>query len=208
MGHWLEEVENRQKKSRHHSRNFRKKISEKKRHIRENYEKNKELYNGFLEIMYGLVKRVNDLPDELRDPFRKINAVSKKSKLDNYLNYFYTSKREQKYDFFSFLWMKPIHAKHIRSFYIYVSKNEGLVNFELKENFLIRKRETGEERDKKSHHEKSNRSKDRMHVIYHFPITKLDKNTGLELIDWLAFKKPLHELTFWTDIPIEEKQFF
>lgn len=208
MGHWLEDIENKQRRSKQHSRSFKKKISDKKRLIRENYEKNGALFDGFIQTMFELINRVNDLPDEHREPFRKLNAYAKKSKLDNHLHYFYSSRREQKQEFSLLLWLKPSHAKHIRVVYIFVSKHDGFANFEIKENYLIRRRESGDEKDKKKSHEKSERSKDRVHVIYPFAMEKLNRDIALQIIDWLVFSKQLHELPFWTDVPIDEKQFF
>lgn len=207
MSHWLEEAESDQRKLRYKSSSKSKRIAQKKEAIRNNYEKNKEQYDGFVKIMYNLIERVNELPEEYREPFRKITFVSKKTKLDNHLHFFSSSRREQKYNFFSFTWLKPTHAKHIRIFYIYLSKENGYLNFEIKENYLLRKRlpESGEEKKEESN--KSSQSKDRMRVIYRCPMEKLNEEIGLQIIDWLTFKKQITELPIWTDVPIEEKQF-
>lgn len=186
-----------------------KRIAEKKQAIRENYEKNQELYDNFIQIMINLVNRVNELPEAYREVFKKIQSASKKTKLDNHLHFFSSSRREQKYDFFSFSWLKPTHAKHIRVFYVFLSKEDGYVNFEIKENYLLRKRISESSKEKKEEEKnKSTHSKERVHVIYRFPMNRLNENTGLQIIDWLVFKKQIQELPIWTDIPIEEKQFF
>ncbi|NLN95737.1 MAG: hypothetical protein GX128_06170 [Bacteroidales bacterium] len=208
MAHWIDKIERKHKRSQRRSMSFQKMVLEKKNLIKTNYEKNKETYDSFIEIMFNLSERVNDLPEEHREPFKKISAVSKKSKLDNKLHYFYTSRRKQKTNFLLSLFIKPTQVKNIRTFYIYVSKHEDFVNFELKEDFLIRRRVIIEEKSKKSRNRKDNRSKDRLHVIYHFPMSKLNKDTALEIIDWLAFKNPLQALKFYNDFPDEEKQFF
>jgi hypothetical protein len=208
MSHWLEEAERNQRKSRHRSISMGKRIAQKKTAIRANYEKNKEQYDGFVKVMYNLVKRVNELPEEYREPFRKITGVSKKTKLENQLHFFSSSRREKKYDFFSFSWLKPTHAKHIRVFYLYISKEDGFVNFEIKENYLLRKRLSESGKEKKEDTKKSSQSKDRVHVVFRFPMEKLNEKAGLQIIDWLVFKKQIQELPIWTDVPIEEKQFF
>ncbi|MGB4206165.1 MAG: hypothetical protein WBJ84_11195 [Bacteroidales bacterium] len=208
MTHWLDEIERKNKRSQRRSMSSQKMVHEKKSLIKANYEKNKETYDSFIEIMFNLSERVNNLPEEYREPFRKISAVSKKSKLDNHLNFFYTSRRKQKSNFLLSLFVKPTQLKNVRTFYIYVSKHEDFVNFELKENFLVRRRIVVKEESKKSKNRKDRRSKDRLHVIYHYPMSRLNKETALEIIDWLAFKNSLQALKFYNDFPDEEKQFF
>ena len=208
MSHWLEEAEHSQRRSRHRSGSMSKRIAQKKEAIQQNYQKNKDQYYSFIQIMYALVKRVNELPEEYREVFKKITSVSKKTKLENHLHFFSSSRREQKYNFFSFSWLKPTHAKHIRIFYIYLSKEDGYVNFEIKENYLVRKRLSESGKDKKEEQSKSTQSKDRVHVIYRYSMNELNEQTGLQIIDWLVFKKQIQELPIWTDIPIEDKQFF
>lgn len=207
MGHWLEEAEKSKNKSRHGSGSMRKRIARKKDAIESNYEKNKEHYDKFVGYLHHLVRRVNELPQENREPFRKIAAAAKSTKLNNYLNIFSSSRREQKYNFLAFIWLKPIHAKQIRVFYIYVSKETDYVNFEIKENYLERKRisESGKARDE---HHKSSHSKDRVHVIFHFPVSKLNELTARQIIDWLTYREQLQDLPFWVETPIEAKQFF
>lgn len=209
MGHWLEEAENSQKKSRHASgSSMKQRIARKKDAIGINYEKNKEHYDKFVAYLHHLVKRVNDLPEDHREPFRKITAASKKTKLNNHLNYFSSSRREQKYNFLAFIWLKPTHAKQIRVFYIYVSKETDYVNFEIKENYLLRKRVSETSKKSGDEHKKSAHSKDRVHVIFHVPVSKLNEPTALQIIDWLTFREQLQDLPFWIDVPIEAKQFF
>jgi flagellar biosynthesis regulator FlaF len=207
MSHWLEDAENRQNRSRHRSGTLKKRIEDKKRMISENLEANKDIFYDFIQTMHDLVKRVNELPEDLRDSFKKISVFSKKTKLDNKLHYYSSSRRELKHNFFSFKWLKPIHYKHIRVFYIYVSKQTGYVTFEFKENMLERKR-LSSGHSPKDEDEKSENDKNRMHVIFRYPMKNLSKKTGLQIIDWLAFKNHLHDLQIWSEIPIEEKSFF
>jgi hypothetical protein len=208
MGHWLEEAENSRKKSRHSSGSMRQRIARKKEAIGANYEKNKEHYDKFVGYLHHLIKRVNELPEEHREPFRKIAAASKKTKLNNHLNIFSSSRREEKYNFLAFIWLKPTHAKQIRVFYIYVSRETDYVNFEIKENYLTRKRisETGKSSGDES--KKSAHSKDRVHVIFNFPVSKLNDAAARQIIDWLTFREQLQDLPFWVETPIEDKQFF
>lgn len=207
MSHWLEEAERKQRRSRRHSRTMSKRVMDKKRKIRENFETHQEEYSGFIQTMFEMVQRVNELPDEYREAFKKLTATSKKTKLDNKLSIFSSSRREKKIDFFSFSWLKPAHLKHIRVFYIYISKEMGYVNFEFKENILERKKITSSA-DKGYDDKKSPQQKDRMHVIYRYPMNKLTRETCLQLIDWLVFKDQIVDLPLWTEVPIEEKQFF
>lgn len=208
MAHWLEDAESSHKKSKHRSGSMSRRIAEKKIAISRNYEKNKTAYEAFSETMYNLVQRVNKLPEEMREPFGKLRAAPKKTKLNNYLNIFASSRREQKFNLFSLLRLKPTHAKHIRVLYLYISKVEGFVNLEIKENYLIRKRIPESGSESKRDDKKPGHSKERIHVIMKYAIAKLDEQTGLEIIDWLVFRKQLQDLSFWKEIPVEEKQFF
>lgn len=183
-------------------------IAEKKSAISKNYEKNKAAYEAFIKMMYSLVQRVNGLPEDMREPFGKLKATSKKTKLNNHLNFFASSRREQKFNFLSFLRLKPTHAKHYRVLYVYISKDEGFVNLEIKENYLVRKRIPESGQESQSGKKKSNQSKERTHVIMKYAIAKLNEQTGLDIIDWLVFRKHFQDLPLWKEIPIEEKQFF
>jgi len=208
MTHWLEQAERSQRKSKQRSGSMSRRIAEKKDAISRNYEQNKDAYEAFLQIMYSLIQRVNSLPDEMREPFGKLKAMSKKTKLNNHLHFFAGSRREQKFNFLSLLRLKPIHAKHYRILYVYISKDLGYVNLEIKENYLIRKRIPESGHDSRSGDKKSSHSKERTHVIMKYAIAKLNEQTGLDFIDWLVFRKDFQDLALWKEIPIEGKQFF
>ena len=205
MPHFLEEIERKQKRERRRSRKLELKIEEKKRLISENYQANKDAYLAFIQTMYDMVRRVNELEPELRDAFKKLAVASKNSKLDNKLHFFSSSRREQKLDFFS--WLKPKHFKNIRVFYIYISTEPGFVTFEFKENKLERKRISSSQ-EKEEASKKTSDRKDRVHVSYHYPLARLDNEVAHQLIDWLVYKDQLHDLPVWKEVPIEEKRFF
>ncbi len=207
MGHFLEEIERNQKKARHRSLSLKKKIEAKKALIGENFEANKEAYLAFIRTIYEMVEKVNNLPQEMRESFIKLTAVSKNTRLDNKLHYFASSRREEKFSFFSFSWLKPKHFKHIRVFFIYVSKEPGFVTLEFKENVLERKRISSSQEKEKEDKKESDR-KNRVHVSWRYPIGSLNKKIGFQLIDWLVFKDQLQDLPVWKEVPIEEKRFF
>jgi len=208
MTNWLEEAERSHRISKQRTGRWSKKIAEKKDAISRNYEQHKDAYEAFIQIMYSLVQRVNSLPEEMREPFGKLKAMSKKTKLNNHLHFFTGSRREQKFNFFSFFRLKPTHAKHYKVLYIYLSKELGFVNLEIKENYLIRKRMPESGKESKSGINKSSRSKQRTHVIMKYAIAQLNEQTGLDIIDWLVFRKQVQDLILWKEIPIEDKQFF
>jgi len=207
MGHFLEEIERDQKKARRRSLSHKKTVEAKKRLISENFEANKEAYLAFIRTIYEMVEKVNNLPQEMRESFKKLTAVSKNTRLDNKLYYFASSRREEKFSFFSFSWLKPKHFKYIRVFYIYISKEPGFVTFEFKENKLERKRISSSQ-EKEETSKKTSDRKDRVHVSYRYPLSRLDNEVAHQLIDWLVYKDQLHDLPIWNEIPFEEKRFF
>jgi len=207
MPHFLEEIEHKQKRQRRRSQKLELKIEEKKRLISENYQANKEAYLAFIQTMFNMVQRVNELEPELRNTFKKLTAASKNTKLDNKLHFFSSSRREQKFNFFSFSWLKPTHFKNIRVCYIHISKEPGFVTFEFKENKLERKRISSSQ-EKEETSKKTSDRKERVHVSYRYPLARLDNEVAHQLIDWLVYKDQLHDLPIWNEIPFEEKRFF
>ncbi len=206
MNHWLDKVESRRQKASLGKNALKQKIEQKKAEIAANYEQHKAQYDSFVSTLHDLVKRANELPEKHRHPFRKINASKKKDKLNNQLSIFSSSKRDQNYSLLSFF--KPQHSKHIRVFYVHVSKRSGIANLEVKENFLLRKRINDDEKLRSHEQKKEAGSTDRIHVLMRFAMKDLNKEVAYQILDWLAFKSDLEKLAFWTDTPVDDKRFF
>ena len=43
------------------------------------------------------------------------------------------------------------------------------------------------------------KNNDRKDLIFRLKLDSIDENTGLEIIDWLAFKKEIEEISFFAD---------
>ena len=95
MAHWIEKAERADKNNKKPS-GENAQVQDKKFRIRQNYQKNKAIYDGFIRKMNNLVDRVNQLPAEHREEFGKLNSSEKKSHLDNKLWHFSSSKRYSK----------------------------------------------------------------------------------------------------------------
>lgn len=200
MAHWLEEAERKiHRREKRPSESVR--IQEKKFLIQQNYEKNKEVYDGFINKLKELVERVNNLPMEMRDPFGHMDAVEKESKLDNHLVYFSSKVRIRKKTILpKFPFIKFTNFKHIRVIYFCVSKYTGKVEVEVKENFLKKTRKDGHVDDAPKHpHHREEDDQDNMDIIFLWDMEKLDNELAYKIIDWLAFKEELSYLPFKPD---------
>ena len=196
MSNWLEEAESKKKRE-EEAASITKRIEQKKDAVRQNYEANKDLYEGFIQQLKELSGRVNDLPMEYRDSFGKINFRVKESKLNNHLYYLTSSKRVKKRlhkSFFTFF--KKYSFKHIRVGYFTISREMGMMDVELKENLLIRVRMKSNGGDKKtsSRRKKNDHRKD---FVFRCDIKKMNENSAMEIIDWLAFRKPMEQISFF-----------
>jgi hypothetical protein len=188
MSDWLEEAE---KRARHdglsqgQSERFQVIVDR----IQENYEKNQKVYDDFVRFLIDLVKRANSLPQELKPTFSKIDAIPKPTKLNNQLYIFSSSRhsKQRKPGFFSFL--KPVHIKNVRVFYISVSRQLDKIDLELKESKLERKRKRIDSKNSLPHSDK-----DRVDIVFHYPMDKLDHEFANKALDWLAYKSDLEEL--------------
>ncbi len=205
MGHWLEESEQIAERQRQKPERFALKVERKKQMIADNYQKHSADYDRFTSTLKNLVNRVIALPEPMRPTFSKLTIQAKKTKLNNRLQILTGSRRERKRVFSLWRFLQFGHTKHIRVMYLYVSKQLGYVDFELKENRLERKR-----LDHKGENIKSGKeaNKHRLHVVVRFPMEKLNNETALQIIDWLVFRNELDELNFWSTIPDEEKLYF
>lgn len=204
MSHWLEEAEKMQNPEKEPiSRSER--VKKRYLKIQENVKNNGYQFGEFTKDVQTLIQRANGLPASQDKPFRKMEGREKVSKLNNHLNIFASSRRFEDRKFWDFLpFFNSDHFKHIRVLYINISGKEGMCEIELKENLM--KRETLIS-DKSNQKVKSSKS-DKFHVIYSFPISNLDHEMALEIIDWLAFSKEISDCSYYNIVNEEAKHFF
>jgi hypothetical protein len=203
MPHWLEEAE----KS-HHPANESalraERINQRYQRIQDNFARNGRSYDAFMEDLHGLIIRVNNLPAAKRVPFGKMEGREKESKLNNHLNIFSSSKRMKRQKFLGFIpFFESSHFKHIRVVFMNISDEEGMIEIEIKENILQREVIKNDKSSKKEKTEKP----EKFHVIYTFPISSLNHDTALEIIDWLAFAKEISACSFYTSVSENLKHF-
>jgi hypothetical protein len=198
VGHWLEDIERHESKK-HRSARDSARIQDKIFRIKQNYEKNRDTYDAFINKMNSLVERVNNLPMEYREDFNKIKAQAKESKLENKLHLFSSSRRYQRTEFKGFLNpLKNVRYKHVRIIYFNVAKIMDKVEVEVREEYLEKKRRDGkimpEEEDQKRSNKPSGIDKDKFHQIYYYEMASLTPELALRIIDWLAYKEELDHL--------------
>jgi hypothetical protein len=191
VAHWLDEIE-RQESRRKGSASNSARVQDKKFRIQQNYQKNKELYDGFIAKIQTLVKRVNTLPLEYREVFGKINEKVKDTRLDNHLSYFSSSRRIEKTEFRGILQpFKTVHYKHVRVIYFNVAKLMDRVEVEIYEELLEKKRHDGqiipENEDPHHHSHKPHSESGKFHEIYYYEMNNLSQELAVKIIDWLAF---------------------
>jgi hypothetical protein len=172
--------------------------------IQQNFEKNKERYNGFVATMDNLIGRVNDLPMEYREVFGKLKSEAKQTRLDNKLHIYSGSRRVQKTEFKNILRpFKTVHYKHVRIIYFNIAKLMDKVEVEVREELLEKKRRDGQmipETDSRYGNRKpSGQQKDKFHMIYYYDMDNLTEDFALRIIDWLVFKEDLHHLPIIRD---------
>ncbi|MBI9039502.1 MAG: hypothetical protein JEY97_15335 [Bacteroidales bacterium] len=206
MSHWLEEAERHQRYKEKASRRSSSKILEHKERIKNNFEKNRNLYENFIYNLNDLSDRINNLPTKYRNEFGKIKFKSKESKLNTHLNFYTTSRRLKKRRFKNLRSLfKFSHQKNVRIVYFSVSKHIDMIEVELKEISMFRERldkkklEVGEKKELKTKSEKvgSGDSKDSNYKIkfyFQYKMEQLNKDLANEFIDWLAFKKGTEQL--------------
>jgi len=203
MPHWLEEAEESSQPQRE-SLSRAERISQRFSSIQDNFAANGKAYVAFIEDMHGLISRVNNLPASRRVPFGKMEGREKESKLNNHLNIFSSSQRMKRKRLLSFIpFFESGHFKHIRAVYMNISHKAGMIEIEIKEYILQRKRLASDKNSGKVKEEEP----DKFHVIYTFPINNLDHETALGIIDWLAFSKEITECGFYNSIPEEAKNY-
>jgi hypothetical protein len=202
VAHWLDEIE-RQESRRRGSASGSARVQDKKFRIHQNYEKNRETYDGFVGKLQSLVNRVNNLPLEYREVFGKINTKLKDSRLDNHLSYFSSSRRIEKTEFKSLLNpFKTVHYKHVRVIYFNVAKLVDKVEVEIYEELLEKKRHDGKiiashENPHESH--KPHSEKGKFHEIYYYGMEQLTDDLAVSILDWLAFKEEVEHIPIVQD---------
>lgn len=195
MTHWLEEAENKKQEKVNKSKVSRTKIRHKMEEIKQNYEANKEAYDGFINSLFTLCQRANNLPPEAREPWEEIESKARKSKLDNHYFTFGTRERfDKKVPTKSFPFIKTRHYKHVRKIMIAVSETIGMVNIEVYEDYLAKTRLLTDNKSDESTF--IDDGIERSHFIYHYSIKDLNENLKLNLLDWLVFKKGIQHLPF------------
>jgi hypothetical protein len=197
LTHWLEELE-RKENRRRRSASDSARVQDKKFRIKQNYDKNKQTYDGFIRKIFDLAERVNTLPTEHREDFGKINAKKKQTKLNNKLSYFSSSRRVQKTEFRGILNpFKTVHYKHIRVIFFNIAKVMDKIEVEIKEEYLEKKRKDGKITDddvRHDHVKPKNDRKDKFHQIYYYDVNNLTDDFAFKIIDWLAFHENLDHL--------------
>lgn len=203
MSHWLEEAERKQNpKKENISRADR--IRKRYLKIQENLKNNGDQFDEFTKDLHNLIDRVSKLPAYQNKPFRKMECREKDSKLNNHLNIFSSSRRIDDRKIWSFLpFFSSDHFKHFRVLYISISGRDGKCEIELKENFLKREALGFDKNNLKVRPSKS----DKFHVIYTFPISHLDHELALEVIDWLAFAKEISDCAFYNTVTEDARHF-
>jgi hypothetical protein len=202
MTHWLEDIE-RQESRKKGSASGSARVQDKKFRIQQNYDKNKETFDGFLEIVNNLVNRVNALPIAYREEYGKINSHMKASKLDNHLTYFSSSRRQEKTEYKGILHpFKTVHYKHVRVIYFMIAKHLDKVEVEIYEELLEKKRHDGQvvpENEDPHHAQKPHSDKEKFHEIYYYDMEKLTNELALKIIDWLSFREEVQHIPIITE---------
>jgi len=195
MAHWLEEAEREEMRKQQRLSKNSAKIQDKIFRIRQNYEANKELYEQFLEVMHDFCQRANSLPAEKREPWKQIEFKAKESKLENHLYLASTSKSFDKtVAVKTFPFIKTQHYRHIHHIYFSLSKEMGMVEIEVKDDYLAKSRmRTDESKDTDFLIDDGLK---RINVIFQYEIDKLDKELAVKILDWLVFKENLKSLPF------------
>ncbi len=200
--HWLDEIE-RQESRKRGSGSGSARVQDKKFRIQQNYEKNREVYDGFMQKLTGLVERVNSLPMQHREEFGKITAREKESRLENHLHYFSSSRRTQRTEFKSILNpFKTVHYKHIRIIYFNVAKLMDKVEVEIHEELLEKKRRDGREvpeHENPNDFHKPHSEKDKFHEIFYYEMEKLNDDLAYKILDWLAFHENVDHIPIVTE---------
>ena len=200
MSNWLEEAEIRSRREELKGQSERLQVRIDR--VRENYQKNQEVYDAFIGKIKSLINRANALPAEFREPFGKIKYKTKQTRLNNYLNIF-SSSRHIRSNKSKRLWAKlfPTHFKHIRVVFINVSKHLDKIDLEIRQDLFERKR-INEDGNTGKHHHKN--KKDHIDLVIHLDIILLNDELAQKILDFLAFRCELNDFP----IPFEEAIYY
>lgn len=195
MSHWLEEAEREEQRKKQKPSHESARVQDKKFSIAKNYEANRNKYDEFIDILFDLCKRANNLPLEKKLPWRQIEFRKKESRLENQLYATSSSERfDKKIVVKAFPFIKKQHYKHIHDIYFSVSKEMGKADIEVKDDYLAKTRLSTD--DKKDEKKVFDDGLPRVNVIFQYDIDKLDKDLAYRVLDWLAFKIDLKSLPF------------
>jgi len=207
--HWLDEIEKTESRKRG-SASGSARVQDKKFRIGQNYEKNRDIYDGFMVKLEGLAERVNNLPIEHRDLFGKIGFKQKDTKLENRLFYLSSSRRMQKTEYKSLLRpFRTVHYKHIRVIYFNVAKLMDKVEIEIHEEYLEKKRHDGKvipEHENPKGFQKPHSDRNKFHEIYYYGMEKLTDELAYQIIDWLAFREEVDHIPVVTEGELRFKE--
>jgi len=195
MTHWLEEAERDEARRKQRSSQESAKIQDKIFRIQQNYEANRLKYDNFIQIMHELFERANALPPAKREPWKIIDFKPKESRLNNYLYQASTNKMYDKTVFVkSFPFIKNRHYKHVHEVRFAISKDMGMVEIEVKDDYLAKVRLHSD--DGKDADLIIDDGLKRVNIVFRYEIDKLDKELSLKILDFLAFKSDFKSLPF------------
>jgi len=188
MDNWLEEIEGREKKKVTLSEKAKQRIHAKKEKVLLNYNKNGSTFDDFIKNLNELISRVNSLPEDERSDFIEIDSRHKKTEFENHLNIFSSSKRvyisKKKYYLFG---KKNYRFKYVRIIFFNISKEFDKVEIEIKEKYLP-----------KGHKRKY--LKEDIHRLYKLNFDILNNQLAYQIINWLAFKKDINNLSIFEQL--------
>ncbi len=195
MAHWLEEAEREEIRKKQKVSKESARIQDKMFRIQQNYSANKETYDKFINMMHDLCERANALPPDKRDPWNVIEFKPKESKLDNHLYQASTNKGFDKtVAIKSFPFIKSQHYKHVHSVYFAVSKDMGMVEIEVKDDYLAKSRmRTDDSRDTDFLIDDGLK---RVDIVFRYEMDKLDKELAIKILDFLVFRADFKSLPF------------
>lgn len=195
MAHWLEEAERDEIRKKQKTSKESARIQDKIFNIEKNYEANKEKYDDFIELMHDLCERANSLPAEKREPWKIIEFKEKESKLNNRLFHASTSEGFDKtVAIKAFPFIKNQHYKHVHGIYFSVSKEMGIIEIEVKDDYLAKSRmRTDDSRDTALLVDDGLK---RVDLVFKYDIDKLDKDLAFKILDFLVFKSDFKSLPF------------
>lgn len=190
MDNWIESEEHEIEERKRFSIDIRRRIEAKKQKIRANFEQNSEKFGTFMNEIFTLIERVNNLPESKRTDFREIEGRTKDNVLDNKLTIFSGNKRvELKLFTGLFSGYDTFKYKHVRVIHFFISKEMGKFEIEYKESF-----------NPKGHSKKY--KKGRKHDIFRYKFDDINDKLPISIVEWLAFRKEFEQ------VPFDKKELF